>query len=123
MYKRQSLSFASCKKDNTEIISDQKGNFTLEFENKVNDLPLILNTQNYINANGDNYTISTFKYYISNIKLSRADGTSYSLPESYYLIDASKPSSTLINLRDIPAGDYTKISYLIGCLLYTSRCV
>ncbi|MBY0543434.1 MAG: hypothetical protein K2P75_08510 [Sphingobacteriaceae bacterium] len=109
-----SLSFASCKKDNTEIVPDQKGNFTLEFENKVNDLPLILNTQNYINANGDNYTISTFKYYISNIKLSRADGTSYSLPESYYLIDASKPSSTLINLRDIPAGDYTKISYLIG---------
>ncbi len=108
-----SVALTSCKKEK-EVSSDEKGNFTIEFENNVNGAPLVLNTQNYTNANGDNFNISVFKYYVSNIKLTKADGSVYTVPESYILVDASKPNTSLNNLKDIPAGDYTKISFLIG---------
>ncbi|TKC10381.1 hypothetical protein FA048_09320 [Pedobacter polaris] len=108
------LGFTSCKKEKQQPDANQTGSFTLEFDNTVNGAQLMLNTQNYTNANGDSYTISTFKYYVSNVKLSKADGTTYSIPESYILVDASKPSSSLISIADVPEGDYTKINFTIG---------
>ncbi len=107
------LAFTSCKKEEV-INSNEKGSFTIEFENKVNGVPLVLNTQNYQNSNGESFNISTFKYYVSNIRLTKADGSFYTIPESYFLIDAAKLSSLLNNIKDIPAGDYTKISFIIG---------
>lgn len=109
------LAFTSCKKDEaTNPTTDEKGAFTLEFENVVNSSPLVLETQNYTNANGDSFNVSVFKYYVSNIKLTKTDGSIYSVPESYILVDASKPTSLLNSLNSIPAGDYTKISFIIG---------
>lgn len=104
----------ACKKDHQEVEIKEKGTFTLEFENTVSGKPLVLNSQNYINGHGDSYTISVFKYYVSNVKLSKADGSIFNIPESYILVDASKPSSSFIKMADIPAGDYTSISYTIG---------
>ncbi|RZK37530.1 MAG: hypothetical protein EOO90_24970 [Pedobacter sp.] len=108
-----SIAFTSCKKE--EVVNTaEKGTFTLEFENQVNGAPLVLNTQNYTNAIGESFNISTFKYYVSNIKLTKTDGSIYVIPESYILMDAAKPSSLLNNLQDIPTGDYTNISFTIG---------
>jgi hypothetical protein len=107
------ISIASCKKENSKNI-DEKGTFVLEFENLVNEIPLVLDTKDYLNAKGESFKISTFKYYISNISLTRTDGTVYKIPESYLLVDVAKPTSLLNTLADIPAGDYTNISFLIG---------
>ncbi|WP_293313948.1 MbnP family protein [Pedobacter sp. UBA5917] len=105
---------SSCKKSTDEVTPDAKSTFSIEFENQVNGSPLVLNTTTYKNAKGEDFKINIFKYYVSNIKLSKADGSSYLLPESYFLIDASKPESTNITLKDVPVGDYTKIEYTIG---------
>lgn len=105
---------SSCKKNDDQITANIKSSFTLEFEHQVNGAPLALNTASYKNAKGEDYKINVFKYYVSNIKLSKADGTFYLLPESYFLIDESKPESKLITVNDVPAGDYTKIEYTIG---------
>jgi len=107
------LGLISCK-DEKIGAPLEKGTLTLEFENMVNDNPLILNNQNYTNANGDSYNITVFKYYISNISLTKGDGSVYKIPESYLLIDAAKPASSLNLLNDIPAGDYSQISFTIG---------
>lgn len=107
------ISLVSCKKDSVPT-NDEKGALTLEFDHIVNSEPLVLETKDYQNANGDSFKVTVFKYYISNITLTKADGSSYKVPESYYLIDASKPSSFLNNVNDIPAGDYTNISFIIG---------
>jgi hypothetical protein len=105
---------SSCKKSTDEVAADTKSSFSIEFENQVNGSPLVLNTTTYKNAKGEDFKINVFKYYVSNIKLSKADGTTYLIPESYFLIDASKAESTNITLKDIPTGDYTKIEYTIG---------
>ncbi|RBQ07682.1 MbnP family protein [Pedobacter miscanthi] len=105
---------SSCKKSTEEVTPDAKSTFSIEFENQVNGSPLVLNTTTYKNAKGEDFKINIFKYYVSNIKLSKADGTTYLIPESYFLIDASKAESTNITLKDVPTGDYTKIEYTIG---------
>ncbi len=108
------LLLTSCKKDNNETAAETKSTFTIEFDNQVNGSTLVLNTATYKNAKGEDFKINVFKYYVSNIKLSKADGSSYLIPESYFLIDASKAESTNITLKDVPTGDYTKIEYTIG---------
>ncbi|WP_316829379.1 MbnP family protein [Pedobacter aquatilis] len=104
----------SCKKSDDAVTADTKSSFTIEFENQVNGAALALNTTTYKNAKNEDFKISTFKYYVSNIKLSKADGSSYLIPESYFLIDESKTASKIITLNDVPTGDYTKIEYTIG---------
>ncbi|RDC58378.1 hypothetical protein DU508_01995 [Pedobacter chinensis] len=106
--------FTSCKKSDDEITADAKSSFTIEFEHQVNGVPLVLNNATYKNAKGEDFKISIFKYYVSNIKLTKADGTTYLLPESYFLIDESKNTSKIITLNNVPTGDYTKIEYTIG---------
>ncbi|MDY0904940.1 MbnP family protein [Pedobacter sp. CFBP9032] len=105
---------SSCKKNEEEIATDTKSSFTLEFEHQVNGAALNLNTTTYKNAKGEDFKINVFKYYVSNVKLSKTDGTTYLVPESYFLIDESKPSSKLITVNNVPTGDYTKIEYTIG---------
>lgn len=104
------LGLSSCKDDKIETPAEN-GAFTLEFENTVNGNPLVLNNQNYTNANGDNFSISAFNYYIGNVVLTKEDGSIYKLPESYMSIDAAKPTSLLNSITGIPASDYTQISF------------
>lgn len=107
------LSLAGCKKDNTTPDS-QTGEVDLEFEHTVGSVPLVLNTGTYATPAGDQFTVSKFKYYISNIKLTRTDGTQYVQPESYYLVDGSASASQHLALKDVPVGDYKGLTFTIG---------
>ncbi|MDQ4140154.1 MAG: hypothetical protein M3142_06480 [Bacteroidota bacterium] len=103
----------ACKED-PDPTPALPGQVTLEFENVVGNAALSLDDQEYTNANGDQFKVSMFKYYISNIILKKADGTEYKQPESYYLVDESAPASKLITIKDIPAGEYTDLTFTIG---------
>lgn len=104
--------FAACKKEDTTITGT--GSVSIEFENVINNNALILGTQNYVNAKGESFNVSVLKYYISNIELSKADGSIYKVPENYFLIDQSNPATLTQELQDIPSGDYNKITFTIG---------
>lgn len=68
----------------------------------------------YINAKGDSVSFTRFLYYISNIVLKAADGSTFAENYSYHLVDHSTPSSMSINLSGIPEKNYTSISFMIG---------
>ncbi len=108
----------SCNKESTppEFSSTDKGSLELEFDNIAGGEDLALNTASYTNAVGETFSISTFKYYISNIVLKNENGTDYTIPydESYFLVDESDAASTVVELENIPAGNYTGISFTIG---------
>ncbi|PSR52561.1 hypothetical protein AHMF7605_02975 [Adhaeribacter arboris] len=108
-----SLCTPSCKED-PDTTPALPGQVTLEFDNVVGDAALSLDDQEYTNANGDKFKVSMFKYYISNLIFKKADGTEYKQPESYYLIDESTPNSKLVTIKDIPAGEYTGLTFTIG---------
>ncbi len=110
------LTIASCSKDDDakETISGE-GSLTLEFDNVYKDDNLAFSTA-YTNSNGEVIKLTTAKYIISNIVLTKADGSTFTIPksQSYFIVDESNEASTLLNLPNIPAGNYTKVKFGIG---------
>lgn len=106
----------SCSNDDDS--TDQatgSGNLKLEFDQVYNDADFAGNTA-YTNSNGESIKVNKVKYIVSNIVLTKEDGSTYTIPksESYFIIDEFTPASTLLELKNIPAGNYTKVSYGIG---------
>lgn len=106
----------SCNNKHDEPDVNKKGSLILNFEQKVGADELVLNTGTYTNTLGQAYNISKFNYYISNIKLKKADGSEYVVPqnESYFLIKSDVSSSQMVTLPNIPEGDYAGFTFTIG---------
>lgn len=111
------LCFSSCKKEKAEPEFNNKNlaPLSIEFDNIVGGQNLHLNTGSYTDAAGENYSITLLQYFISNIKLGKADGTIYTVPQdsSYFLIKEGDEdlSEALVN---VPEGDYTSLTFTVG---------
>lgn len=106
------VAFSACKKDDD---MDGTGMFKVEFEHSFGADAFELNGANfYTTASGEQVKFSMLKYYVSNIVLTKSDGTTWVAPDSYYLIDLSAPASTIIQVGNVPAGDYTSMTFLLG---------
>lgn len=111
------LLFSSCEKNSDpEFQPGDTGSLIIEFDNIVGSNDLKLNTDIYTNGNSEEYTISTFNYFISNIKLKTSDGKEFIVPrdDSYFLIKEEDESTHEIELENVPAGDYTSFTFTIG---------
>jgi hypothetical protein len=95
--------------------NNKQTDFLLRFRNVVGKQELKLNDTQYTNASGEKFNITTFNYFVSNIKFERKDGTEYVVPQdsTYYLIKESDPTSKNIKLR-VPANEYTAVTFIIG---------
>lgn len=109
-----SLLIVSCEKDE-EIISGT-GSLKLEFDNAFGNNDLILNTQSNTSSNNEVLKVSKLKYIISNIVLTKEDGTTFTYPksESYFIVDEATAASLIAELENVPAGNYTKVKFGIG---------
>jgi len=110
------LAITSCTKDNVSNSSaSATGKMTVEIDPTYKDAPLSTTTP-YTNSNGEVLLISTAKFIVSNIVLTKADGSVYTVPksDSYFIVDEFAPVNTRIILSNIPVGTYTKIKYGIG---------
>ncbi|MDO7877472.1 hypothetical protein Q5H93_22225 [Hymenobacter sp. ASUV-10] len=87
--------------------------FTIDFDTQVNGNAFALDTD-YTKADGQNVKFSKFKYLFSNIRLFKPDGSSYLVPESYYLFDATVPASKRLLVQNVPVGSYTGMSFIVG---------
>lgn len=113
------LVFSSCKKETNDTPEDPStvpatGSVTFSFTNEVDGQPLVLYTQDYVNLSGDTFRVNAYKYYISNVKLFKADGSHYAEPESYHLIDQNNSASRSFTLGSVPSGDYVSMTFMIG---------
>lgn len=109
------LSFAlfSCKKKPEPVVPEPVGSVTVNMKHVVDNMDLVLNSS-YKTPHGDTIRITKFIYYISNIELVRTDNTTHKVPESYHLVDHSKPATVAIRLDQVPAGTYSGMRYMIG---------
>jgi len=103
----QSITFAQKTNNSKELL--------IHFRNVVGSQDLKLNDGQYTNASGEKFNITTFNYFVSNIKFELKDGSEYVVPldSSYYLIKQSDPATMDIKLR-VPANDYSAVSFIIG---------
>lgn len=110
----------SCKKDTKAPAPEDlaplptAGSIEIEFEGMVGADGLVLGTQTYTNAAGNTFNVSMYRYYISNIKLTKSDNSVWIQPDSYYLIDHSVPLSTTISIPNVPYGNYKSMEFMIG---------
>lgn len=115
------LGFAACKKDTkspepepTPTTPTQKyGSFNIEFEQKADTNALVLG-QKYKNANGDSVKIDLFKYYISNIVVTKDDNSTFVEPNSYHIVEAVNGPNPVITLTNVPTGSYKSVKFTLG---------
>ncbi|MES2543247.1 MAG: MbnP family protein [Bacteroidota bacterium] len=110
------LAFISCSNDENNPATGETGKLVVEFDNVFGSANLILNTQENITSEGEILKISDIKYIISNIILTKEDGSTFVYPksESYYIVSEANELTHEIELENIPAGNYTKIQFGIG---------
>ena len=102
----------SCNKNKDKAT----GELEIAFEHVwgMNEDVFSLNTDYVHPMNNEALNFSTFKYYVSNIILTKEDGTQWKDSNSYYLIDLSKPASLKLALAKVPVGIYKSMTYTLG---------
>lgn len=110
------MNLSSCKKPHPAEPHPTEGKVDLQFDHKwgPSSAPFTMNTALTHPATGESITFTTLKYYISNIKLKKEDGTWWVQPESYHLIAVGEDVAPKILLEKVPLGKYTAIEYTIG---------
>lgn len=113
------LAFVACKKDPSEpeptpTPQPTTGSMKIEFEPKVGDSALVFDTKKYVNLNNDTFRVNIFRYYISNIVLTKSDNSTYSVPNSYYKVNHNVAGKNVFSLSGIPIANYKAIQFMIG---------
>jgi len=90
-----------------------KYNLLLSFTHTIDGNALQINEMIYSNTVGQNYSIQTLRYLISDITLHSANGTSILLDEVHF-ITISDSSTVNLDIQDLNSANYTAISFTMG---------
>lgn len=112
----------NCKKDTkapepeapTPVVPANSNSLSVEFEPMVGDSGLVLSTQTYTNQAGNTFNVTIWKYYVSNIKLTKTDNSVITIPNTYFLIDHSSSAGSMISIPNVPYGDYKGMQFMLG---------
>lgn len=107
-----SISLFSCKKSTEEVAPAIAASqpLSLNITNLANSKGIDF-TNTFTTPNGERYNISSFRYYVSKIRLVKQDGSEYAIAGKYLLVNPSTPTYALGN---VPTGDYKSIKFGIG---------
>lgn len=107
------IAFTSCSSDDSN--SETTGKLVVEFDNVYKAANFAFNTE-YTNSNGEKVKVTTAKYIVSNIVLTKTDGSTFVYPknDSYFIVDESNLESTELVLNNVPVADYKSIKFGIG---------
>lgn len=100
----------SCNKES----SDETGMGALKVSYRLlhDGMPLTT-TDQYFNGSGESYTVRTFKFYVSNIRLTSTDNRISEEKDSYHLVDLAAPESKEIS-PSFEGGKYKSIQFIVG---------
>ena len=110
------LLVACTDKDPDPVPVPETGKITIRFHHYCDGLPIDFDIRKYVNAAGNEYMVNEIQYFISDVTLHRSDAD--------YIIDAWKDIHYVDTdiatthewkvFDEIPAGDYTGISFTFG---------
>ena len=114
-----SIAFVSCKDDDDDTTTPTPtataGDVVIDITNIAGSQNVdVTGGTNYTNSFGEVFSVTKLKYYISNVQLLNNGVVTYTMPESYFLVDESVPASKLLTLPDVPGGAYDAVRFLIG---------
>lgn len=108
------LGLSSCKKEET-VTTKTSGDVGLDIEHVWGSAEeeFILNKEYTHPLTNDKMTFTIFRYYVSNLRLKSTDGTWFTQPDSYYIVDLGT-DETFLSIPDVPGGEYTDIEVTFG---------
>ena len=111
------MSLVSCKDDNnggetTPAATETPTNFEISYE--VDGQALVADTMIYTNPFNVPYSVTRLQYFISDIKLYKTDGNTWSPDSQYFYLDGIKNPVFKLPLGNVPVGEYNKIEFNIG---------
>jgi hypothetical protein len=107
--------FTGCSKDNNDVtnVPTAKPLLDMKLSFRVDGAPLEFDTIKYMNAAGNNYSVTTLKFYLSQVYLLKPDSTEILFREWIY-VDALSGATHRITSDSIPAGEYIGMKFNIG---------
>lgn len=84
----------------------------ITFNNTVKNYKIAYHDSVYTNPFGEKYTITKFRYYVSNVSLTNGDKI-FREKNSYHLIDEGNIESQSFSFT-VPEGNYTSLKFLLG---------
>lgn len=112
------LATSSCKQEDpvNPVSKKDTGMVSIRFKNVVGSDSLVFKDKWYQTTHGDSFNVTLFAYYISNIRLNRADGgAAYVQPNSYYLINGyTRPETLNFEIDSVANGTYNSITLTVG---------
>jgi len=109
--------FWSCQDNNSELeaidASDTLASINLHLDHMVDGQGLVFNDIRYQNAAGNQYSVMTLKYYISDLVLNSFDGKQVKI-DTFHYRDIEFPETGIMKVEGIPPGEYTSIGFIFG---------
>lgn len=99
----------SCKKDD-EVPQLKYQSLSFKFQ-PYSGSDALNYSSTFTNADGRNFTLTEFRYYVSGIKLIKEDGSELPITNKYLLVS---PSTSVYPVGDVPAGNYKGIKFSVG---------
>lgn len=106
---------ACSKEDSQHPPQEEPTLLSLQFHHFMGANQLRLNSGEYVTAQRDHVAISTLRYFVSNIIFFGRDSVFYAVPKDscYFIVNEADESSKIIRFA-VPAGEYTRLSFIIG---------
>jgi len=101
---------AGCSKETST--SKNSNNLMISFRLMANGKTLT-HADDYLNASGEIYTVSVFKFYTGNYSLVNTKTQRKTSADFYHLANMDDPSSLTLEVP-LQAGDYTQLAFTIG---------
>lgn len=111
------LFLSSCKKDPEPEQEDPAGKISFSFNHYCDGHPLDFDVRKYVNAAGNDYMVNEIQYFISDVKLHKADGSYYLIQawKDIHYVDTDISGTQEWNVYDdIATGEYSSISFTFG---------
>lgn len=106
------FSLTSCKDKEDTSVSTK---ISFDFVHKVGDQNLELNEMIYLNKAGNNYSVITLKYFISQIRLhNKTTNETVTFDVTHYVDAADKTTHSFVPEVEVVNGDYDAISFVFG---------
>lgn len=105
----------SCKEDQPEPAEPvMVSTVTFDFDHVVDATDLQLESGSYTNSLGQAYSVSSWKYFISNIQFYKNGTLVYAEKDSYHYINEADDESMIVELLAVPDGEYDEIRFAFG---------
>ena len=102
--------FTGCNKEKSS--TKESNLITVSFRLNANGKPLN-HSVNYINASGESYSVSAFKFYTGNFSLVNSNSLQRTSTDLYSLVNMDDPSSQTLEIP-LQSGLYDQLTFIVG---------